>query len=167
MWYLLGMGSNIHPRENMALALAALARAFDMVWVGRIGVTEPIGLDTDQDFLNAVSMIWAPLSPAELKVRLNRIETDLGRDRSDPERAGKDRTIDLDILDQGPTPFAFKRELDERYYRQILRATENPGAVPEFRSAEIELGGVRLGQTPATIHWHRGTGHKIVIDQGQ
>ena len=167
MWYLLGMGSNIRPRDNMALALTALAEAFDWVWVSRIGVTEPIGVDTDQPFLNALAMIWTPLPVAGLKARLNGIETRLGRDRSDPERAGKDRTIDLDILDQGTTPFGFEKELDESYYRQILAATENPVAAPGFRCAEVVLGGARLGQSPATVYWNGGARHKVVVDQGQ
>ncbi len=167
MWYLLGIGSNIDPGDNLSSALCALADEFHSVWVSRIGVTEPVGVVSDRDFLNCVVMIWTPLAADALKARLNRIETGLGRDRTDPQRAQKDRTIDLDILYQGVTPFRFDRDLAESYYRQIVDATVAPGSVPGFREARVEVAGVCLGQAPATVYRNGGTGHEVVVDQRQ
>jgi len=167
MWYLLGIGSNIAPGENLPRAFCALADEFAAVWVSRIGITRPVGVASDRDFLNCLVMIWTPLSAEALKARLNGIEAHLGRDRTDPERAQKDRTIDLDILHQGVTPFRFDRDLAESYYRQIVDATVSPGSVDGFREARVEVAGVPLGQAPATVYRNGGAGYEVIVDQCQ
>ena len=55
-------------------------------------------MNTKRDFLNALFIIQTSMSAEQLKQEFNRIEEALGRDRSDPQRSFKDRTIDIDIL---------------------------------------------------------------------
>lgn len=58
--------------------------------------TSPIGTTTPQpDFLNAVMGVATPLEPLELLGRLQSIERQFGRRRSEPHQA---RTLDIDIL---------------------------------------------------------------------
>lgn len=59
--------------------------------------TEPVGLDTDHWFINAVGEIFTTLSPTELLAAMLAIETDLGRDRA----LTQDRPVDLDLLYYG------------------------------------------------------------------
>lgn len=56
--------------------------------------SEPVGVETDHWFVNAVGAIETKLPPDELLNRMLAIERELGRDRS----KGIDRTIDLDLL---------------------------------------------------------------------
>ena len=167
MWYLIGLGSNIAPQLHLPRALCALADEFGAVWVSLVGVTEPVGMSTDRQFLNCVVALWAPLEAEALKQRLNTIEIGLGRDRNDPDRALKDRTIDLDILDQARTPLDFHQPLEESYYREVLEATRAAEPPADFRNIRLEIGGVALGQAPATVYRNGGTGHKVVVDQRQ
>lgn len=56
--------------------------------------TEPIGIDSEHWFTNAVGIIETSLPPKKLLDVLLKVEREMGRDRV----KGSDRSIDLDIL---------------------------------------------------------------------
>ncbi len=94
---LIGLGSNLGDRG------AFLQEAWQQLAIGgmcklqRLSspyLSEPVGIETDNWFINAAGLLETALSASELLTRMLTIETDLGRDRS----KGDDRTIDLDLL---------------------------------------------------------------------
>lgn len=58
--------------------------------------TEPWGFDHDSDFLNQVIRIETFLEPLELLEKIQKIERDMGRDKSSTSYSA--RIIDIDIL---------------------------------------------------------------------
>lgn len=98
--YLCSLGSNIEPQRYFPQAQAALRLVSSHLTFSRNIATTPVDMVTDNQFLNALFLIQTPLTEKELKQEFNRIEEALGRDRSDPRRSIKDRTIDIDILGQ-------------------------------------------------------------------
>lgn len=98
--YLCSLGSNIEPQRYFPQAQAALQLLSSNLTFSRNIATTPVDMVTDNQFLNALFLIQTPLTELELKQEFNRIEEALGRDRSDPKRSLKDRTIDIDILGQ-------------------------------------------------------------------
>ena len=55
-------------------------------------------MKTETWFVNAVVEVKTTLSPQNLLTECQRIETQLGRKRTEGEKDYKDRTIDIDIL---------------------------------------------------------------------
>lgn len=98
MKYLCSLGSNIDPEMNIHNAKRHLKTLNGYCFFSQSIVTEPVDIETNNGFLNALFIINTPLNQTELKQQFNQIEEALGRDRSDPHRSIKDRTIDIDIL---------------------------------------------------------------------
>lgn len=163
MWYLCGLGSNIAPEENLPHAVAELLERFGRLWLSSVIRTTPEGIDTPNAFLNALVVFKSEQTPEQLKATLNGLEEDLGRDRSDPQRSVKDRTIDIDILCCDATDLQFRQcEVTEPYFKDLMSGREDPS----LRVA-VRLEGCSLGQAPATINRDLGAGHKIVVNQSQ
>jgi len=59
--------------------------------------TRPLYVEDQPLYLNAVGEAWSSFAPEAMLRQLQRIETELGRDRSREVRRGA-RTLDLDIL---------------------------------------------------------------------
>ena len=97
----IALGSNLGSRaESLELALAALRNetALSIERVSNWIETLPVGGPADQPrYLNGAAELRTSLSARDLLSLLLRIERDLGRDRSSPER-NMPRRIDLDIL---------------------------------------------------------------------
>ena len=93
---IIGIGSNIHPEENIPLALKLLAGKVTIEKVSTLVKTKPIGITDQPDFTNGAVKIATDLSREELKLFLKLTEDRTGRDRTRP-RFGP-RTIDLDIV---------------------------------------------------------------------
>ncbi len=94
----IALGSNLGQREVfLAQARRAIAALAGTRVLGQTDAEEtaPIGPVTQGPFLNQMIAIETELSPHDLLVELQRIETDAGRVRS--ERWGP-RTLDLDIV---------------------------------------------------------------------
>jgi len=103
------MGSNLGDRAgNLLAAVRCLIEAdFNVNCLSNIYETEPVGLESDLDFLNmAAALHIRDVRPTQMMARLLRIEYILGR-RDKNEK--KPRTIDLDLLFFGSesmnTPF--------------------------------------------------------------
>ena len=93
----IGLGSNLGDRaENCRAALEMMERHQDIevIRCSSLYETEPVGIDSDRWFINAVAEIVTSLGPRELLQELLLVEAGMGRDRSQ----GPDRVIDLDIL---------------------------------------------------------------------
>ncbi len=94
----LGIGTNIGNREeNIRYALTRINEFIGKVLkTSCIYETEPWGFTAENQFLNMAIEVETILSPSDLLVMINRIETFLGRNRM--ERKYVSRTIDIDIL---------------------------------------------------------------------
>lgn len=94
----IGLGSNLgQPRVQLQRALDALA-ALDECRLGEVSplyANPAVGPGTQPDYVNAVAELFTTLEPHALLARLQRIENDQGRVRT--ERWGA-RTLDLDLL---------------------------------------------------------------------
>jgi|GEM_PF-638233 len=96
---LIGLGSNLGFREanlQQALELLGQTPGIDLRAVSRWLPSRPVGGPAGQpDFLNGAALLQTSLSPEHLLHRVQEIEHQLGRVRS--ERWGP-RTLDVDIL---------------------------------------------------------------------
>ncbi|MFN2214566.1 MAG: 2-amino-4-hydroxy-6-hydroxymethyldihydropteridine diphosphokinase [Anaerolineales bacterium] len=92
----IGIGSNIFPRDNIRSALHLLGRTVTIQAVSSIWKTSAVG-SPGPDFLNAAALVATRFSVELLRNKILRpIEGMLGRIRTyDPNAP---RTIDLDIL---------------------------------------------------------------------
>lgn len=97
-YYLCSLGSNIEPEYNVSRAKSYLAGVGQNIYYSRTITTEPVAMNSDRNFLNALFVLQTHLDEKRLKQAFNTIEISLGRDRSDPDCSIKDRQIDIDIL---------------------------------------------------------------------
>lgn len=92
----LGIGSNLGDKTgNLRAAPAALARHGTIAAVSPLYATEPVGPVEQDWFLNACAHLETGLDAAALLAVIERIESDLGRERGIPNGP---RTIDIDLL---------------------------------------------------------------------
>jgi len=162
--YFVGIGSNIGPKHHISQAIGALLSVASELTLSRVLETQAKGMARKSVFLNAVVYLRTSLAAHDLKARLNDIEGRLGRDRTDPERGQKDRSIDLDVLLSLPSKWmeiSGDQVSDESYYRpQMLELIHVLGfpclipADPEGDAVEIEFGGTRVGSQPVMIGAH-------------
>ena len=93
-----GLGSNLGDREeHLRSAIESLAKLPDtsVLRVSSMYDTEPVGLEDQPNFLNAVAQLDTGLTARQLLWNLQLVEKRLGRVRS--QKWGP-RTIDLDLL---------------------------------------------------------------------
>ena len=96
----IGLGSNLGDGQaNLLDAWQRLGqvRGIRLLRLSSPYRTEPVGLDTDHWFINAVGEVTTTLSPMELLAVMLAIETEMGRDRT----LTQDRPVDLDLLYYG------------------------------------------------------------------
>lgn len=103
----IGVGSNLGDRQgNIEAAIQRLREAggIEVTKVSSIYETEPVGGPQQPKYLNGAIAINTELEPRQLLLALQKIENQLGKQRS--VKNGP-RTIDLDILMYG------EEEIDE------------------------------------------------------
>lgn len=93
---IIGLGSNINPKENIEKALKALERDYQLISRSAFVETIPVGFEDKRNFLNGAVLIETETSLDELKGQLSALERQLGRKES--EKSYTSRTIDLDIV---------------------------------------------------------------------
>jgi 2-amino-4-hydroxy-6-hydroxymethyldihydropteridine diphosphokinase len=160
MRYFVGLGSNIAPRQHIALMLRALLQLAPTLHVGRVVETAPVGVD-GEPFLNAPVCLSSHLTPQALKAFFNATEARLGRDRADPDSKHKSRTADLDLLfglEDGARDVPAQLLPSEPYMRPMLLellgylglaiAAELP---PLPVGLPLELDGLTIGAAPLTL----------------
>ncbi|MGP8153750.1 MAG: 2-amino-4-hydroxy-6-hydroxymethyldihydropteridine diphosphokinase [Smithella sp.] len=97
----IGIGSNLGTSlKNCKYAVENMSRikGIELTMVSSFYKTEPIGMENQNFFTNAVAEIRTDLSARKLIQALQNIENDMGRKR---EVKGGPRIIDLDLLFYG------------------------------------------------------------------
>ena len=94
---IIGVGSNIKPRQNIKKAKILLAQNLKILAQSRFLTTKPFGKTNQANFINGAILIETSLKVEELRNHLKGIEQVLGRNTSANKEFGA-RTIDLDIL---------------------------------------------------------------------
>ena len=61
-------------------------------------VTAPVGMESENLFLNAAGILETNLEPEDLLLLLQGVERDFGRDKKSGEGGYQDRLLDLDLL---------------------------------------------------------------------
>ncbi|MDR4517059.1 MAG: 2-amino-4-hydroxy-6-hydroxymethyldihydropteridine diphosphokinase [Nitrosomonas sp.] len=107
---IIGIGSNINPEKNVEAALTILKQEVDVNKTSTWIKTSPIGIVSQNDFVNGAVKVHTTMSRKEFKNYLKNLENRLGRDRSLPKFGP--RVIDLDII-------VWNSEIvDNDYYRR-------------------------------------------------
>lgn len=140
-----GLGANLgDARATLAGAVESLAELGEVRAVSPLYETDPVGLEDQPPFLNAVAVVATPLDPHRLLAELLAIEARFGRERT--IRWGP-RTLDLDLL------YVFGRIIDTERLRVPHPGLEQrafalaplldvaPELVPRFGAVLAELGG--------------------------
>ena len=97
----LSLGSNKGERIGFVQQATSLLNATDGISLIRTSAfyeSEPWGMESETWFVNAVVEVKTTLSPQSLLAECQRIESQLGRKRTEGEKGYQDRTIDIDIL---------------------------------------------------------------------
>lgn len=90
-----GIGSNVEAERHVSMAVQALRARFGALRLSPIYRNQAVGFEGN-DFLNAVVGFDSTLDVAGLKIALDEIEVDCGRQRGAARFAP--RTLDLDLL---------------------------------------------------------------------
>ncbi len=159
--FMLGFGSNLAPERHVSAVISALTMQFNQLYLSRIVYTAPEAVSSPQWFINMAMFIPCAHSEHDLKMLCNRIETDLGRDRSHPQRKWRDRAADLDILHHCHdvsvcTGWQVKENYLTTLVDELLAYVQNrPVLMTAATTAHIymkEMPSRSLGQTPTTVH---------------
>lgn len=95
-----GLGSNLGDKEsNLKLAIDKIEEQIGEVFsVSAFYVTEPVGFESDNTFLNAVCAAKTNLTVEKVLHTSKAIEKAIGRLKKSENRQYADRIIDIDIL---------------------------------------------------------------------
>ena len=93
---IIGVGSNIRPKENIQKARKILSKQCQITAQSKFTKTKPVGYKNQNNFLNGALVILTPWTQTQLKSVLKKIELQLGRNQK--RHSYGPRTIDLDIL---------------------------------------------------------------------
>lgn len=96
----LSLGSNLGNREdNIKEAMKYIQeRIGECISLSAFYITEPMGFDSDNLFVNVACHVRTELRPTEVLVITQEIEKELGRATKSVNKAYSDRLIDIDIL---------------------------------------------------------------------
>jgi len=126
--YLIGLGSNLNPEDNMKEAIRLLGELVTIRSFSSVYQSSAVG-SSGPDYLNSAALIETEL-PLELlqKNILASIEKQLKRIRSTDKYM--DRTIDLDILIYNQTV------IDQELWTQAHVAVPAADILPSFKNPE-------------------------------
>lgn len=96
----LALGSNLGDRgENLENAIDNIEeRIGEVVATSAFYVTEPVGFQSGNQFLNAACKVKTNLNPTEVLKTTQAIEREMGRHSKSVNKEYADRIIDIDIL---------------------------------------------------------------------
>jgi 2-amino-4-hydroxy-6-hydroxymethyldihydropteridine diphosphokinase len=155
-----GLGSNLGDRlANLKAAVAGLraTSGVESVRTSSVYETDPVGVEDQPMFLNAVAELRAEPGPRDLLARLKEIEAGIGRT---PGQRWGPREIDLDLLMYGeqvieegdlelPHPEMAHRSFVLVPLLEIDREIVIPGVGPaRMRDMMLGRAGVRLAHPP-------------------
>lgn len=119
-YYLLGLGSNIRPDQNLPQALSKLANLGEIIMQSDSIETVTVGHTFHAPFKNQLVIFQCAQAQQQLKKELLNIESQLGREAKTPARREKDRTIDIDILFNADNPLScLNAPLKDSYDQQV------------------------------------------------
>jgi len=146
--YLIGLGSNLQPAANLALARRCLEAIAGRLLFGAEVVTQPVAMISDHLFHNQVAYLETPMDPTALKCCFNALETAMGRDRRDALCKVKDRPIDLDILAVLDPAVELGQLLAAPWLDQLIREA------PDYNRPLLQdLVALLRAQPPAPADW--------------
>lgn len=168
--FLIGVGSNIKPEMNCTRVVKALLLQFGRISLSSVVRTEPEGINTPNKFINLMVYLQTDWSIVQLKAWSNALETDLGRDRSHPNRKSIDRPADIDILQQLPAGGIFDPlQVKEQYFQEISHELANHLGGQNGQRVRLVCCPLRLnensevGNRAATIDLDRASGDIRII----
>lgn len=96
----LSLGSNLGDRgENLDHAISNIEeRIGEVIATSAFYVTDPVGFESDNQFLNAVCEVKTKLNPLAILETTQAIEKEMGRTTKSRNRVYTDRIIDIDLL---------------------------------------------------------------------
>ncbi len=99
--FCVSFGSNLG--DSLHIVLHAWRRLQEDHSVGSVELsspyrTQPVGMVSDNQFINAAAVGWTSLEPEALLLHLQGIEKEFGRVRAIGQVGYQDRTLDLDLL---------------------------------------------------------------------
>ncbi len=96
----LGLGSNLGDRgENLDNAIDYIEeRIGEVIATSAFYITEPVGFESTNQFLNAACRVETKLTPLEVLQATQWIEKKMGRDVKSQDQRYTDRIIDIDVL---------------------------------------------------------------------
>ena len=155
-----GLGSNVGDRLSFLKAAVSALRVtpgVDVTRTSSVYETDPVGVEDQPMFLNAVAELRTDVAPGELLARLKQIEAEVGRTAGEPWGP---REIDLDLLLYGdeiisdgdldvPHPEMAHRGFVLVPLLEIDREISIPGVGPaRMRDMMVGRAGVRLAHPP-------------------
>ncbi|WP_050954406.1 2-amino-4-hydroxy-6-hydroxymethyldihydropteridine diphosphokinase [Methylophaga frappieri] len=169
--YLIGLGCNLDPEQNMARMVHALLPYVNTLVLSRVLATPPVGMNSYRQFLNCVAYIETTLSADEFKTLSNEIEATMGRDRADPDSKRKDRPADIDILCQADRQEIIQKPVSaitEEYFlypviSELQAFLDNKPLPVMPAGVSIQDQHLFFGQTPTTIDRDTDTSQKRVL----
>lgn len=96
----LALGTNLgNKEENIYQAIKLINERVGMVIIhSALYVTEPLGFQSENNFVNAACLVMTSMEPLELLKATQEIEITMGRDSKSVNKEYSDRIIDIDIL---------------------------------------------------------------------
>jgi 2-amino-4-hydroxy-6-hydroxymethyldihydropteridine diphosphokinase len=97
----LALGSNLGDSQHIlqqAWRDLGEEEGISLICLSRPYITEPVGMESDNLFLNAVGILETDLAPEHLLTLLQQVEIGFGRVCKTGQNGYQDRLLDLDIL---------------------------------------------------------------------
>lgn len=96
----LALGTNLGDKEeNIYRAIKLLNERVGMVIVhSSFFVTQPVGFQSENNFINSACLVMTSLSPTEVLKEIKQIELDMGRISKSVDNVYSDRIIDIDLI---------------------------------------------------------------------
>lgn len=156
MFHILSIGTNISPKINAVRIVKQLCLYFGSVVIYPFVFTKPETIHSKNDFLNSLAIIESKMEVKEIKSALNKIESFLGRDKTDPNSSVKDRTADIDIIHSSLVQVVKQEFLSEENYLMSVFNVEEPIDLSDY--------GLPAIYRPTTVNIDRTTSKIVIIN---
>lgn len=167
--YILGIGSNLDPEQNVPRIVEQLLCRFGKILLSRFYETAPVGMESHRQFINFCAFVRTELEPEACKAACVAIEVELGRDRTHPARRTRDRAADIDLLarlgaDGNQVQLQAVADYLSESAAEIIAILSPGQTVPAARGCVrvFTLGKAQLGKAPTTINRDDGTGLIVI-----
>ena len=157
MYFYLSLGSNIDPERSAVQMTLHLCQKFGVIALYPFRYTEPESIESEGLFVNSLAVVQAVMPTSVVKLKLNQIETAMGRDRNDPLRSQKNRAADIDILNFSDTlDLSIFSRAKEGYVQSCYDLV---GEVPTLENL-----GLASYQRPSSVYLDAGSSDIRVVE---